>query len=76
MSKILGARNSPGSKMEKDHKSYGIPVEIGGQGVEAFEDKMSLQIVNMSQTEEYDLILGIPWLREYTNLCQPFQITT
>ena len=62
--------------MENDQKLHGIPVEIGGQGVEAFEDKMSLRIVNMSQTEEYDVILGVPWLREYTNLCQPFQITT
>ena len=55
----------------------GIPVEIETQGPENAEDNiMSFQIVHMSQNDEYNVILGVLWLKAYTGLCKPFEITT
>jgi hypothetical protein len=67
---------SPGSKMENNTELSGIPVKLPAQGNQNFEDKMSLKILEMEQSDEYDAIFGIPWLEKYTGFTGKFRITT
>ena len=62
--------------MENNTELSGIPVKLPAQGNLNFEDKMSLKILEMEQSDEYDAIFGIPWLEQYTGFTEKFRITT
>ena len=66
MCQVLGAWDFAWAQNGNDTELSGILVKLPAQGNTNFEDEMSLKILGMGQNEEYDAILGIPSLEQYT----------
>ena len=61
-----------GAKMTSNKFLSKIPMCLDA----VFEDEMNLKVLPMKSGAEYDVILGITWIKAYTTWAEPMEIST